>query len=286
MIFNLMVIIISLASFYLCLRSLLRAFILRMETQYILLRNYGVALTLSEKLEFLNLWYVMICLNDCLIIGGSCIKIFLETKATTSEELWDTCSLMLGTGNLLVWFGLLRYLGFFKTYNVLILTMKGAAPNVLRFLLCASFIYIGFVFAGWLILGPYHFKFETIMSTSECLFSLINGDDMFATFNSIPMERAMPVWVYSRVYLYFFICLFIYVVLSLFISIIMDTYEIIKTYYERGFPCNRLEQFYSTSEFDFNSGSYSCDSIGSRLCSIVLRSSWMTRRRNGYEEIG
>ena len=26
--------------------------------------------------------------------------------------------------------------------------------------------------------------------------SLINGDDMFATFNSIPMERALPVWVY------------------------------------------------------------------------------------------
>ena len=57
---------------------------------------------------------------------------------------------------------------------------------MIRFLICASFIYIGFVFAGWVIMGPYHFKFETIMSTSECLFSLINGDDMFATFKSIP----------------------------------------------------------------------------------------------------
>jgi hypothetical protein len=44
------------------------------------------------------------------------------------------------------------------------------------------------VFAGWLILGPYHFKFGSIMSTSECLFSLINGDDMFATFNSFPLD--------------------------------------------------------------------------------------------------
>jgi hypothetical protein len=35
------------------------------------------------------------------------------------------------------------------------------------------------------------------------------------------------------------VCLFIYVVLSLFISIIMDTYEIIKNCYERGFPANR-----------------------------------------------
>ena len=62
-------------------------------------------------------------------------------------------SLMLGTGNCLVWFGILRYLGFFRTYNVLILTMKGAAPNMFRFLICSSFLYVGFSFAGWVILG-------------------------------------------------------------------------------------------------------------------------------------
>ena len=62
-------------------------------------------------------------------------------------------SMMLGTGNLLVWIGLLRYLGFFKTYNVLILTKKGAAPNIIRFLICATMVYIGFVFAGWAILA-------------------------------------------------------------------------------------------------------------------------------------
>jgi hypothetical protein len=50
---------------------------------------------------------------------------------------------------------------------------------------------IRFVFAGWLILGPYHFKFGSIMSTSECLFSLINGDDMFATFNSFPIDVSL-----------------------------------------------------------------------------------------------
>ena len=51
-----------------------------------MLRNYGISLTISEKLEFLNLWYVMICVNDSLIIGGSSMKVLLETKYT-SEEL-------------------------------------------------------------------------------------------------------------------------------------------------------------------------------------------------------
>ncbi len=62
----------------------------------------------------------------------------------------------------------------------------------MHFLVCAVYIHvIRFVFAGWLILGPYHFKFGSIMSTSECLFSLINGDDMFATFNSFPIDVSL-----------------------------------------------------------------------------------------------
>ncbi|KAH9521899.1 Mucolipin-2 [Dermatophagoides farinae] len=38
------------------------------------------------------------------------------------------------------------------------------------------------LFCGWVVLGPHHLKFRTLSSTLECLFSLINGDDMFATF--------------------------------------------------------------------------------------------------------
>jgi mucolipin 3 len=235
---NCTVLAVCAASLLLCLRALLRAQLLRHETEDLLLARYGWRLTAGERLEFLNLWYVMICANDALIILASLAKLAIELHLA-SGELWDLTSLLLGTGALLVWFGLLRYLGFFRTYNVLILTMKGAAPNILRFLLCAGLLYAGFALAGWLILGPYHYKFSSLMTTSETLFSLINGDDMFASFDAFPRDKALAVWVYSRVYLYLFVCLFTYVVLSLFISIIMDTYEIIKHCYERGFPVTR-----------------------------------------------
>jgi len=277
---NLVVIILCFGSLLLCMRALLRAQLLKHEVGLFLNRNYNWTLTVSERLEFLNLWYVMICTNDCLIIMGSIIKGLIENRSIVGD-MWDICSLMLGTGNMLVWFGILRYLGFFKTYNVLILTMKGAAPNMFRFLICAFFLYVGYAFAGWVILGPYHFKFETLMSTSECLFSLINGDDMFATFSSIPMEKTMSVWVYSRLYLYTFIGLFIYVVLSLFISIIMDTYEIIKNCYNNGFPPNRLEKFYSSCLFDFSSGQYSGEGVLVRMWRIA-RHRW---NRQNYEQI-
>ena len=238
------------ASLLLCLRALLRAQLLRHETEAFLVAHrpdWRGGLTAAERLDFLNLWYVMICVNDVLIILATLAKLCIEMRAAVGgngEDLWDVTSLLLGTGCLLVWFGLLRYLGFFRAYNILILTMKGAAPNILRFLICAGLLYAGFVLAGWLILGPYHYKFAGLMAASESLFSLINGDDMFAAFEAFPRERAFGVWVYSRVYLYVFVSLFTYVVLSLFISIIMDTYEIIKHCYERGFPIKRCLYIY------------------------------------------
>lgn len=67
---------------------------------------------------------------------------------------------------------------------------------------------------------------------SECLFSLINGDDMFPTFKDM-QQKSYVVWLYSRLYLYTFVSLFIYMVLSLFITLITDTYETIKVLAER-----------------------------------------------------
>lgn len=62
---------------------------------------------------------------------------------------------------------------------------------------------------------------------AECLFSLLNGDDMFTTFAQLKDKNTL-VWVFSRAYLYSFISLFIYMVLSLFIALITDAYETIK----------------------------------------------------------
>lgn len=71
------------------------------------------------------------------------------------------------------------------------------------------------------------FKFRTLNTVSECLFSLINGDDMFPTFKNMKHKSSL-VWIFSRVYLYTFVSLFIYMILSLFITLITDTYDTIK----------------------------------------------------------
>nr|NVI71469.1 transient receptor potential cation channel, mucolipin ortholog [Cucujiformia] len=177
---NYLVIFICLLSFVLCGRAIWRAQQLRVITESFFITNFNKPLCVDDRKKFFNLWYVMIIVNDVLIIIGSSIQEQIEKEEFTSNQ-WNICSVFLGLGNLLVWFGVLRYLGFFRTYNVVILTLEKAAPQVARFLLCAVLIYAGFTFCGWLVLGPYHLKFRSLSSTSECLFSLINGDDMFAT---------------------------------------------------------------------------------------------------------
>ncbi|ESO94525.1 hypothetical protein LOTGIDRAFT_118439 [Lottia gigantea] len=232
-------------STFLCIRSIIRAQKLRKVylTVIFFSNRFGKQLSLSEQLEFLNLWYVLIIINDILTLAGSCFKIMLESKKFSSlSENYDLCSILLGSGSLLAWCGVLRYLGFFAKYNILIVTLKTAFPNVLRFMVCALILYLGFMFCGWVILGPYHIKFRHLSTTSECLFSLVNGDDMFVTFSATETNNNL-VWYFSRVYLYIFISLFIYIVLSLFIAVIMDTYETLKHYWENGFPKSDLFTF-------------------------------------------
>lgn len=252
---NVFVIIICMISLALCSRAIFRAQQLRMKTEDFFLKNFGRELSSKGRWQFVNMWYIMICVNDVLLILGSAIKEQIERKHFEADE-WNNCSLLLGVGNLLVWFGVLRYLGFFRTYNVVILTLEKALPHIGRFLLCALLIYAGFTFCGWLVLGPYHIKFRSLSTTSECLFALINGDDMFATF-SIMSDKSMMLWWFCRIYLYTFISLYIYVVLSLFISVIMDAYDTIKKYYTDGFPVCDLRAFMGEADIsDLSSGVY------------------------------
>lgn len=281
-ILNMFVIIVCLISFVLCTRAVYRAQLLRNQTTLFFRSQLDRELSWDGKMEFLNIWYIMIICNDVLLIVGSALKEQIERTHFLANE-WNMCSLLLGIGNLLVWFGLLRYLGFFKTYNVVILTIKRAAPKISRFLLCALLIYAGFTFCGWLVLGPYHLKFRSLATTAECLFSLINGDDMFATFATMSSKSTM-LWWFSRIYLYSFISLYIYVVLSLFISVIMDAYDTIKHYYKEGFPTTDLKQFMGTMHpGDLTSGAFTEEDNGVNFTEVVQRCFCWLREKTTQE---
>lgn len=270
-IYDAVVICVSLLSTILCLRSLYRGHkLMRRTVQHFKVR-YRKDLPWSDQFEFINLWYVVIVINDVFTVIGSSFKIQIENKnAESTSENYDNCSLFLGAGSILVWLGVLRYLGFFKTFNILSLVLKKAFPNMVRFLVCALMLYVGFTFCGWVVLGPYHIKFRQMSSSAECLFALINGDDMFATFSAMQTKNQV-VWYFSRIFLYIFISLFIYCVLNLFIAVILDTYETIKAYYAEGFPKSELTEFIDQCHDPPSSSLYrgedkGCDGLLACLC--------------------
>ncbi|XP_029416164.1 mucolipin-3 [Nannospalax galili] len=255
MIFDTFVILTCLSSLVLCVRSVIRGLRLQQEFISFFLLHYKKDVSASDQMEFVNGWYIMIIISDILTIIGSILKMEIQAKSLTS---YDVCSIFLGTSTMLVWLGVIRYLGFFEKYNLLILTLQAALPNVIRFCCCAAMIYLGYCFCGWIVLGPYHDKFRSLNRVSECLFSLINGDDMFATFAKM-QQKSYLVWLFSRMYLYSFISLFIYMILSLFIALITDTYETVKHYQQNGFPETELRKFIAECKDLPNSGKYRLD---------------------------
>ncbi|XP_047446087.1 mucolipin-3 isoform X2 [Mugil cephalus] len=260
--FDSMVILACFTSFILCTRSVINGIQLQFEFNIFFHAYYNKIVTWSERMEFLNGWYILIIVSDTLTIAGSVLKIGIQTKFLTN---YDVCSILLGTATMLVWVGVIRYFGFFKKYNILILTLRAALPNVFRFCCCAAMIYLGYCFCGWIVLGPYHEKFRTLDKVSECLFSLLNGDDMFATFLKM-RDKSYVVWFFSRLYLYSFISIFIYMVLSLFIALINDTYETIKLQQQDKEPVSQLQVFIAECRDQPESGRYQTAEEPSNCC--------------------
>uniref|UniRef100_A0A6Q2XYV0 Polycystin cation channel PKD1/PKD2 domain-containing protein n=1 Tax=Esox lucius TaxID=8010 RepID=A0A6Q2XYV0_ESOLU len=256
LVFDCLIIITCIASLTLCTRSVLKGiqlqFVSPLRSNLFSVYYLCYQVPWSDRLEFLNGWYILIIISDTLSIIGSILKIEIQTKVLTN---YDVCSIFLGTGTMFVWIGVIRYMGYFKKYNILILTLRAAFPNVVRFIGCAGIIYLGYCFCGWIVLGPYHEKFRTLNTVSECLFSLINGDDMFPTFKHM-QQKSYLVWLFSRVYLYTFVSLFIYMILSLFITLITDTYDTIKHQQQDWVPVSELHAFVSECKDLPTSGRY------------------------------
>ncbi|XP_009465934.1 PREDICTED: mucolipin-1 [Nipponia nippon] len=260
--FDVVVILVCSLSFILCARSIIRGLMLQHEFSRFFQHRYNQNVCLSDRMEFLNGWYILLVISDILTVLGTIMKIGIESKNFAS---YDVCSILLGTSTLLVWVGVIRYLTFFQKYNILIVTLRVALPNVIRFCCCVAVIYLGYCFCGWIVLGPYHVKFRSLSMVSECLFSLINGDDMFVTFAEM-QQNSYLVWLFSQIYLYTFISLFIYMVLSLFIALITGSYETIKHQCEGEAPVSQLHAYIAQCKDSPKSGKYRRDSASS--CSI------------------
>ncbi|KAJ8302389.1 hypothetical protein KUTeg_021376 [Tegillarca granosa] len=158
--------------------------------------------------------------------------------------------------------------------EILFLTLNKAIHNILRYMLCCSIIYAGFVFCGWAVLGPYHLKFKSLQSTAECLFATINGDDLFGTLSNFTVANDEFIWWFSRAFMFVYIAIFTAIAINLFIAILTDTYETIKQYCKHGFPMSELLEFIYQDEIYSPLRGCKYRSIFCCLCTSCSREIW------------
>ncbi|XP_061635680.1 mucolipin-2 isoform X3 [Phyllopteryx taeniolatus] len=115
LVFDGFVIVVCLTSAVLCTRSIVLAVRLLQRFSRFLHENYNRKVCEGDQGEFLNGWYVLVIVSDLLTIIGSILKMEIQAKSLTS---YDVCSIFLGTATLLVWVGVIRYLGYFQKYNL------------------------------------------------------------------------------------------------------------------------------------------------------------------------
>ncbi|XP_074835672.1 mucolipin-1 isoform X3 [Carettochelys insculpta] len=78
--FDVAVILVCVLSFILCARSIIRGLMLQHELGHFFQRRYNQEVCLSDRMEFVNGWYILLVVSDILTVSGTIMKIGIESK--------------------------------------------------------------------------------------------------------------------------------------------------------------------------------------------------------------
>ncbi|XP_060552431.1 mucolipin-3-like [Ruditapes philippinarum] len=186
----------------------------------------------SEYFRFLKFWDIIVIISDILTIFGTRWIVSKTRQSELELELLDSYTVWLGVGCVLAWLSLLRFFKFHNKFHLLFSTLYKAFWDVIAYLICVGVLFVGFWVCGYVVMGPYHVKFQTPEAAAETLFAVVNGDEIYATLAIIEWDKSGGHWVwwFSRFYLGSYVAIFTIVVINLLIALFMSAYDSIKTY--------------------------------------------------------
>ncbi|GIZ02808.1 mucolipin-3 [Caerostris extrusa] len=233
---------------YVCCITLQRSQTLQETVPFIEL-FYGIDLPSHEKLDFIDFWHIMTMCGDLFIIYGCYKKIEFERNNIEifQDSIYGYDIIALSFGYLLKTLGILKYFKSLPIYNIFTLTMKKASTSVLKFLSFSVILFCGFSICGWIAFSPFNPKFDTLSTSSESLFSAMNGDDMIGTYTSINTDYNFIWWIFT-IYFSFFLLIFLYVATGLLGALIVDGYEVVKGVKE-GTPLTTVQIFLAREDY-------------------------------------
>jgi len=137
-----------------------------------------VSLKDEKKKNLFNMWSVVCLIGNILQLFGAGLSIL------DSDNVLSTTEFLVGIGCMLAFLNIGRYLEFYSDYSSIFETIKKALPNILRYVLGVMPIFLGYIFFGLCLF----WRSDRFNSTSQAvvsLFSVLNGDSIFDTFNDL-----------------------------------------------------------------------------------------------------
>ena len=202
-------------------------------------RNFGMEQEVHEGMHDGMEWWLIddnkrqwlaICFfTDLLLITSKMLHLYcaLTTNVVNSDTL-IVKSTISGIAVAMAWIVLVSHLENQPRFYLLMKTLRRGTPKALRFTAGCFPILMGYALLGTVMFGGYADRFGSLDASFVVLFSLMNGDIIDETFDSIFFEGNLFLKIFSRLYLYTFIALFVYAILNILLVILEDAYFLVK----------------------------------------------------------
>lgn len=106
---------------------------------------------------------------------------------------------LIGLGSMLALINIARYISYSTDYAIIYETLNISFPMVIRYISGVLPMFIGFILFGYCLFWESE-RFKSISSTMRTLFSMINGDSVYSTFEDLKRDN----FFISQIYLYIF----------------------------------------------------------------------------------
>lgn len=185
-------------------------------------------LTFYDKVKLFSIWSIFTIISNILQLFGSLQNIInvynvFDSDGKDDGQISNGMEVLVGVGCMAAWIGLIRYMETSKNYSILARTLNLGMPNVVKTLISALPVLMGYTFLGLALFWKSN-RFSSATGCLTTLYALMFGDMVYDTFHDLAQTNYLS----SQLYLYSFVFFSVCVINSLFISVIVDAFETAK----------------------------------------------------------
>ena len=144
-------------------------------------------LTFYDKVKLFSIWSIFTIISNVMQLFGSLqniISVYNIFEADPNNPPGNGVEVLVGVGCMAAWIGLIRYMETSKHYSILAKTLNEWMPTILKTLISALPILMGYTFLGLALFWKSN-RFSSATGCLTTLYSLMFGDMVYDTFHDL-----------------------------------------------------------------------------------------------------